>query len=398
MNKVIIINLNGIAYQLEENGYEALRGYLDAAAGRLEGNPDRDEIIADIEQSIADKFRAVLGANKTVVVTQEVEDVIEEMGPVQDASDAAPGGAPGGAAAQKPAPGAAAAAGEAPPPKRLYRIREGAQLFGVCNGLAAYFNIDVTLIRILFACMVLAGGGGVVLYLAMALVVPWANTAAEKAAATGSPSTAEEFIRRAKEGYYEGMKTFGDRRAFREWKWKFKQEMRQRKRDFQNEMRQNAEQWRTNWHQHWSQWPHPHPGWWFAFPLLGLMSAALTLLCLASIASLVLTGAVFGFFFPAGIHLWMGILILLVAFSLLKLPLKAIRYSCYCHGGYGPGYYRPVLHVWSSLVWVAFLVILLWALNSHSGHAHAAIEHVRAAAHHVVDALRDWWNTPSPRP
>jgi phage shock protein PspC (stress-responsive transcriptional regulator) len=398
MNKVIIINLNGIAYQLEENGYEALRRYLDAAAGRLEGNPDRDEIIADIEQSIADKFRAALGANKTVVVTKEVLDVIEEMGPVQDASDDAAGGAAGGAAARKAGPEPAAAGESPPPPKRLYRIREGAQLFGVCNGLAAYFNIDVTLIRILFACMVLTGGAGFLLYLAMVLVVPWANTAAERAAATGSPSTAEEFIRRAKEGYYEGMKTFGDRRAFREWKWKFRQEMRQRRRDFKNEMRQNAEQWRHSWQQHWSQWPHPHPGWWFAFPILGVLSAVLTLLCLASIASLVLTGAVFGFFMPAGIHLWLGILILLVVFSLLKLPLKAMRYSCYYHGGYGPGYYRPVYHMWNSLVWLAFLIVLLWALNSHSEHAHAAIEHVRAAAHHVVDALRDWWNTPSPKP
>ncbi len=86
MNKVITINLNGNAYPLEENGYEALRTYLDTAARRLEGNPDKAEIIADIEQAIADKFRAVLGANKTVVVTAEVEQIIAEMGPVEDAS------------------------------------------------------------------------------------------------------------------------------------------------------------------------------------------------------------------------------------------------------------------------------------------------------------------------
>ena len=396
MNKVIIINLNGIAYQLEENGYEALRSYLDAAARRLEGNPDKDEIIADIEQSIADKFRTVLGANKTVVVTKEVEDVIEAMGPVQNASDETPASGPGASQGT----GTAARAGDSPaPPKRLYRIRDGKQFGGVCNGLAAYFNVDVTLVRIAFAFMALTWGAGIILYLIMMLVVPWANTSAEKAAATGLPSTAEEFIRRAKEGYYEGMKTFKDRRAFREWKWQFKQEMRQRKREFQREFHQNAEQWRQNWHQHWAQFPHPHPGWWFVYPILAVLSAVLTLLCLASIASLVLTGAVFGIFFPAGIHLWLGILILLVIFSILKLPLKAIRYSCYYHGGCGPGYYyRPGLHLWNTFVGLAFLVFVLWLLNSHSEHAHEAIEHVRAATHHVVDALRDWWNQPSPAP
>ena len=42
MNKVITINLNGIAYQLEESGYDALRDYLDHAARRLGNNPDKD--------------------------------------------------------------------------------------------------------------------------------------------------------------------------------------------------------------------------------------------------------------------------------------------------------------------------------------------------------------------
>ena len=93
------------------------------------------------------------------------------------------------------------------------------------------------------------------------------------------------------------------------------------------------------------------------------------------------------------------LLILLVIFSILKLPLKAIRYSCYYHGGCGPGYYyRPGLHLWNTFVGLAFLVFVLWLLNSHSEHAHEAIEHVRAATHHVVDALRDWWNQPSPAP
>src|SRR5271157_5476683 len=100
MNKVIIINLNGNAYQLEEDAYDALCAYLDTARARLEGNPDRDEIIADIEQSIADKFRGALGANKTVVLASEARAAIEAMGPVEDGSGAGPAG---GAAA---APGA----------------------------------------------------------------------------------------------------------------------------------------------------------------------------------------------------------------------------------------------------------------------------------------------------
>ncbi|HET7535153.1 MAG TPA: hypothetical protein VFJ90_01770, partial [Candidatus Didemnitutus sp.] len=86
MNKVIIIHLNGHAYHLEEGGYDALRVYLDSAARQLEGNPDKDEIIADIEQAIADKCRAVLSASRTVVLTSDIEAIIAEMGPVDDGS------------------------------------------------------------------------------------------------------------------------------------------------------------------------------------------------------------------------------------------------------------------------------------------------------------------------
>jgi len=58
MNKVITIHLHGTAFQLEEGGYDALRAYLDQAARQLEPNPDRAEILADIEQAIGEKFRA----------------------------------------------------------------------------------------------------------------------------------------------------------------------------------------------------------------------------------------------------------------------------------------------------------------------------------------------------
>jgi DNA-binding transcriptional MocR family regulator len=55
MNTVIIVNLNGNAFHIEEPGYVALRAYLDAAGAQLEDNPDKGEILADLEQAIADK-------------------------------------------------------------------------------------------------------------------------------------------------------------------------------------------------------------------------------------------------------------------------------------------------------------------------------------------------------
>ena len=82
MRTVITISLNGNAYQLDAVGYDALRAYLQVAEQRLAGNPDQAEILADLEQAIADKCNRYLGPHKNVVSADEVAEVIREMGPV----------------------------------------------------------------------------------------------------------------------------------------------------------------------------------------------------------------------------------------------------------------------------------------------------------------------------
>lgn len=55
--------------------------------------------------------------------------------------------------------------------KRLYRSRENKMLCGVCGGIGEYFNVDATLIRLLF---VLFGctGSGIVAYIMAAIIIP----------------------------------------------------------------------------------------------------------------------------------------------------------------------------------------------------------------------------------
>ncbi len=398
MNKVITLNLHGNAYQLEESGYEALRVYLENAARRLEGNPDKDEIIADIEQAIADKFRALLGVHKTVVVTREVEQVIAEMGPVQDPSapdegetsaDAAAGAARDAGGPKDPEGTAASGPGHA---RRLYKISDGAMLGGVCNGLAAYSHIDVTVVRVLFAILtVFTYGAGIALYILLLFLVPPAETPAEKAAAYGAPSTAQEFIRRAKEGYYEGMKSFGDKRAYREWRRKFKRDMRGWKKDFQQEMHSNAHQWGENWHRYWSQHPHSSRSW-VALPFLSLVSGLVILLWLYASISLVASGTAFGLALPVGVPLWVGLVGLFVASRFIVWPLKAARHALHFNAGYG--YWPrggPMVGFVDSFVWLGMLVVLVWTADHYVPQAHEALQNLPPAVHHAADQLREWW-------
>src|SRR6185312_13960125 len=82
MNKVVTIHLDGIAYSLEEGAYDALRAYLDAAKGTLSQNPDKEEILKDLEQAIGAKLSGYLNAHKNVVTQADVDAVLVEMGPV----------------------------------------------------------------------------------------------------------------------------------------------------------------------------------------------------------------------------------------------------------------------------------------------------------------------------
>lgn len=56
--------------------------------------------------------------------------------------------------------------------KKLYRIEDGKMIAGVCAGLGEYFNIDVTIIRLLWVFFVLAAGTGILAYLLAAIIIP----------------------------------------------------------------------------------------------------------------------------------------------------------------------------------------------------------------------------------
>ena len=56
--------------------------------------------------------------------------------------------------------------------KKLYRIREGRKLLGVCGGLAEYFSIDATVVRLVWALLAVFFGSGILLYLICALIIP----------------------------------------------------------------------------------------------------------------------------------------------------------------------------------------------------------------------------------
>ena len=55
---------------------------------------------------------------------------------------------------------------------RLYRSESNRMLCGVCAGIAEYFNLDPTLIRLAWALFCVLGGSGVLAYILAAIIIP----------------------------------------------------------------------------------------------------------------------------------------------------------------------------------------------------------------------------------
>ncbi len=56
--------------------------------------------------------------------------------------------------------------------KKLYRSDTDKMLCGVCGGIAEYFNVDPTLIRLLWAVLTCTGGAGIIAYIIAAVIIP----------------------------------------------------------------------------------------------------------------------------------------------------------------------------------------------------------------------------------
>jgi phage shock protein PspC (stress-responsive transcriptional regulator) len=351
MQKVVSISLNGIAFQLEEPGYQQLSDYLERADARLKDSPDRAEIMADLEQAIGEKCSRVIGPHKTVVSGAEINGILQEMGPVESAEQDKPADAAFDAA------GGAGATSSAVPPqdprKRLFKIREGAMFGGVCNGIAAYMGVDVTWVRIAAVLITLFTSGVVVLvYLGLMFIVPYANTSEDRAAAFGAPFSTQEFLGRAK-------KKPEDSREYDRWR----REWRRQQRHWQRQWDHMSSHMSAQMSQATAQAaPYLSQGLTTGgrvamavfLPIAALIGAVVFVVFIIALISLITNQAVFGWDLPHDVPLWMGIIGLILLYSLVTIPIRLIRYggqSAAAHPGWS------ALH---SVLWICFTLGLLW--------------------------------------
>jgi len=182
MKKTLTVNLNNIVFHIDDDAYEMLQTYLHEIADHFQSEDEKKEIMNDIEARIAELFSEKLQKNKNVVNVTDVQEVIEIMGkPSQyaDEDEEQPKAAPKTEKKSKNS-------------RRFYRDPENAVLGGIAGGLSAYFNLDVTLIRIILVVLVFLGVGFIVpIYIVVWFVAPEAVTASQRLEMQGEDVTVE---------------------------------------------------------------------------------------------------------------------------------------------------------------------------------------------------------------
>jgi phage shock protein PspC (stress-responsive transcriptional regulator) len=417
MRTVITISLNGNAYQLDAVGYDALRAYLQVAEQRLAGNPDQGEILADLEQAIADKCSRYLGPHKNVVSADEVAEVIREMGPVDGEAGGSAAGAeraymPGeyaeavgenwtagsGGASGQSAGGAGAGVGTAGSVRRLYQIREGSVISGVCKGLAAYLNVDVSVVRILFVVLaIVTGGVWILVYIVMMFVIPYAQTSEQHAAAHGWPFNAEELIARAKAHYA----AYKDSEKWRRRQW------REQRRMWKDQRKQWKEERRAWERASGPGAPPPAPPPWSGIPpanmtyssqvlngvltpLIELVGALLFIAFLLALFSLVTRHRIFGWGLPGDVPAWVGILVVIVLYRVISSPVRQARYAAYYGAPFGQGW----LALWGVLLWLATLTFFAWLAWQHWAEVQSFLQQLASSLRHLIEDRSE--ATPNP--
>lgn len=136
MKKTLQVNIGGFAFSVDEESYQIIDKYLDSLKRYYGAQAEGAEILEDIEERMGELLAERCG-QENVVTPADARYAIGILG--------SPAAIEGGEAAET---GTAAASKAI---KRLYRNPDGKIIGGVCSGLAAYLNWDVTLIRIVLS-------------------------------------------------------------------------------------------------------------------------------------------------------------------------------------------------------------------------------------------------------
>ncbi|MDB4497906.1 DUF2807 domain-containing protein [Gammaproteobacteria bacterium] len=191
MKKTVNINLNRIAFIMNEEAHKQLEEYLKSIELHYSSDEDCKEIMQDIEARIQELLSEKLHDGKMIIEEVDIQEIIKIMGhPSQFEDDGS----------EKSEQDSTTNNSKAYMhfnkwrKRRFYRDPQNVIVSGVCSGIAAYFAIDPTLVRLLVIILTIISGIAPVIvvgYLILSAILPKAITAAQRLEMQGEVPTIE---------------------------------------------------------------------------------------------------------------------------------------------------------------------------------------------------------------
>jgi len=182
MKKTITVNLNGRVFTMDEDAYRLLDKYLNNLRIHFRNEEGASEIITDFEARIEELFSEKTRLGYEVITIEHVEEVIARVGKPDDFAD------------RKDTDDDKQSyfTDSKEMKKKFYRNIDDKMFGGVCSGIAAYFDLNVLAVRIVFIILIFATSLWIVpAYVLAWILVPGAFTAEQKLQMRGKPITVE---------------------------------------------------------------------------------------------------------------------------------------------------------------------------------------------------------------
>jgi len=189
MNKTVNSNIGGFFFHIDEDAYQKLVRYFDAVKKSLSNSSGTEEIMKDIEMRVAELLQAKQGAEKAIVSSKDIDEVIVVMGQPEDYRIDEEGAAP---------PQYTTFHANR---KKLYRDKDRSTIGGVCTGLGHYFGVDAVVFKVLFLLLFFGLGTGFIAYIVLWIAMPAAITTSEKLEMTGAPVTISNIEKKVREEF-----------------------------------------------------------------------------------------------------------------------------------------------------------------------------------------------------
>lgn len=183
MNKIIQINLAGQAVSIDEKAYQSLSTYLQTLENHFSNTQDGAEILADIEARIAELFFGKIKKGNAFINETDVNEAIALMGTPEDMG-----------IEDDPSESSTKRSAHKSTDKKLYRDTDDRVLGGVCSGLAAYFNFDTSIMRIIAVLLILFTGVPLIAYFVLWAILPEATTPEDRSRMFGGNTTVNDIV------------------------------------------------------------------------------------------------------------------------------------------------------------------------------------------------------------